>query len=436
MLKKTWISILLVASLIWVAGCGSKTNESAQSSEAPAASGAVSAEKVSLTVWYWNRAIDDALLAKVSKQFPNVELKAEKIGGDFKAKFKTALAAGSGGPDIVTINNDWVSEFMLNKDKFANLLEVGSDDALKSLYLDWKWRQTMTPDGSFQIGLPMDTGPTAMYYRTDLFEKAGLQADPAQVAGNITSWESYLEAGKKLTASISGGKKVYMIDNISNLFTQVMSQSDKLFFDEKDNFIGDQAHVKRAWDIATQFHQAGLSAKVVGGTPEWNAALNNNDIASFVGAVWWGPVLEDGAPDTAGKWRVARAPGGDGNQGGSSIAITKQSKHPKEAFEVIKWLMNPENQLNSLETINLFPSTPSVFTDTRMIPEKKFFGGQKINEVFMKSAENVKAAYRGAQSPTVASVFDQELTNVEKQNKDPEKAWNDAISQIKRELSH
>ncbi len=124
-----------------------------------------------------------------------------------------------------------------------------------------------------------------------------------------------------------------MFDNITNVFNQSLGQNDKLYFDKSDNFIGDKEHVKSAWDNAVKVHQLGLNAKISGWTPEWNAAMNNGAVASFIGAVWMKKVLEDAAPDTKGKWRIARAPGGDGNQGGSFIGITKQSKHPKEAYE-------------------------------------------------------------------------------------------------------
>ena len=46
----------------------------------------------------------------------------------------------------------------------------------------------------------------------------------------------------------------------------------------------------------------------------------------------------------------------DGNNGGSFLAIMKTSKYPQEAFEVMKYIQNPENQVQSFKKINLFPS--------------------------------------------------------------------------------
>jgi cellobiose transport system substrate-binding protein len=416
-----WLSLSIVAALLFTAGCSSATSGTEENVND-------NNEKITLTLWYWNRSIDDDLLAKVGEQFPHIELKAEKIGGDFKAKLMTTLAAGSGGPDIVGLNS-WVAEFFPNADKFVNLYEYGADE-LKPNYLEWKWNQAVTPDGKSLLALPMDTGPTALFYREDLFAKAGLPTDPAEVSQTISTWDDYLEAAKKLQSATDAS----MFDNIDRVFTQVTAQSDKVYFEPTGEFIGDGPHIRKAWDYAAAVSQQNLSAGVDSWTPEWNAMMNNGDVASFIGAVWMKNVLKDAAPDTAGKWRIARAPGGDGNNGGSFIAITKQSKHPKEAYEVIKWLMSPEHQLNSLVTMDLFPATPSVFDNEKMVQPEEFFGGQATNEVFMESAKNVKPAFFGSDFSIADTIFKEELSLVAKQDKDPDQAWQDAIDKINKEL--
>jgi cellobiose transport system substrate-binding protein len=419
---KKWISTIMILSLMITVGCSSQP---AASSKNESANG-----KVTLTLWYWNKSIDDNLLAQASKQFPNIELKTEKIGGDFKAKLTTTMAAGAGGPDIIGLNS-WVGEFFPNANKFVNLYDLGAKDLEKD-YLKWKWSQSITPDGKSMIALPMDTGPTALFYRQDLFQKAGLPTEPADVSAKLKTWEDYIEAGKKVKAATNA----YMFDTISTVFSQAISQNDKVYFDTSDKFIGDQEHIKRAWDYAATAQKFDLGAKLDRSTPEWNAALSNGSIASFTGAVWMKSILKDASPDTAGKWRVARAPGGDGNNGGSFIGILKTSKYPKEAFQVIKWLTNPENQLQAYTTMDLFPSTPSVYTDAKMARPEEYFGGQKTGEIFSKAAENIKVAYRGPKYSIADTVFmKEELPLVEKQGKDPEKSFNDAIAKIKKELS-
>ncbi|MBS4219313.1 extracellular solute-binding protein [Bacillus sp. FJAT-49711] len=385
--------------------------------------------KVTLTLWYWNRSIDDELIKKASEQFPDINIKAQKIdGGEYKTKLQTALTASTGAPDIVGLN-DWVTEFLPNHDKFVNLLDYGADK-IKDDYLEWKWNFGLTPDQKNLIALPMDTGPTALFYREDLFAEAGLPTDPEEVSKEIATWDDYIAAAEKLQSATDAK----MFDTINRVYTQSLSQGDKAYFDESDNFIGDSGNIKESWDRAITVHKKGLAANTEGDGPEWNAAMNNGQVASFIGAVWMKNILKDAAPDTAGKWRVARAPGGDGNNGGSFIGVLKSSKHPEEAYKVIEWMMNPENQLQSYVKMDLFPSTPSIFEDEKMSSPEDFFGNQETTTVFSESAKNVKPRYFGVDYSRVNSIFDEALTDIARSGKDPDKAWDEVQDKVKKEL--
>ncbi|WP_317906998.1 ABC transporter substrate-binding protein, partial [Bacillus subtilis] len=132
-----------------------------------------------ITLWYWNRSLSDDVIAKTQEAFPHVTIDAQKIGGDeYKTKLHTALIAGR-GPDIVAMN-DWAYEYIAYAEEFVNLLDYGADQ-LEQEYLDWKWQAVQDPETGALIALPIDTGPTALYYRADLFEEAGLPTEPDEV---------------------------------------------------------------------------------------------------------------------------------------------------------------------------------------------------------------------------------------------------------------
>jgi cellobiose transport system substrate-binding protein len=386
--------------------------------------------KITLMLWYWNRSIDDSILAQVSRRFPNITLQAVKIGGDYNAKLRTSLAGQSQVPDIVGLNAD-IATYFPDEDQFVNLLDYGAG-AVRHKYLDWKWKEGIAPDGRM-IGFPMDTGPTALFYRVDLFKKAGLPTDPRQVATKLATWDDYFNAGKKLQAALPG---VYMLPNINMVFTQVMAQSPTQYKNREGQFIGNQGAAKKAWDLAVKAHQMGLSAKAQNYSNDWNAAVDRGKIASFVGAVWMKQILQDAAPDTAGKWHVAPAPGGAGNNGGSFLGVTRYSQHPKEAFEVIKWLQSPPNQLRAYVDIALFPSTPSVYSNPQMDHPEPFYGGQKTTEVFGESAKHVKPAYFSPDDDIINTVYQQQITNIDTQNANPHRAWQATLHEVQRALSH
>ncbi|MBO0796093.1 MAG: extracellular solute-binding protein, partial [Ktedonobacteraceae bacterium] len=397
----------------------------------PGNTGTQDNDRITLTLWYRNRSLDNHLLAQISRQFPSLHLQAIPIGGDFDAKFRTTLAGRSNVPDIVALNAN-IAGYFPDEDQFVDLRTLGAD-AIKKEYLGWKWNMAITPGGRL-IALPIDTGPTALFYRHDLFQQAGLPADPETVSAQLSTWDAYLQAGQRLQR-VTHGKR-YLLDDISAVFQQCMSQSDWQFFDAFDHYIGDQSHVRRAWNYAIQAHQLGLDAQAIPGSTEWNAAVNNGTIASFVGASWMKQRLLQAAPATAGRWRIARAPGGAGNNGGSFLAITKYSAHPREAYAVMQWLLSPRHQAQSYVDNNLFPSALTSLEDPRFSGPEAFFGGQNTTQVFSQAAQQVKTSYFGPASDIVMRVFQLELSLVATQNKPPKVAWSDAQQEIRRELSH
>src|SRR6266542_1070213 len=125
-----------------------------------------------LALWYWPDGLSDKVVADVPKQFSDITFNATKIGGDFKQKLVTTITSRQFLPDITGIKGEDIAYFMTQAGQFLDLRDLGAGD-LKSQYLEWKWKQGSTPDGK-QIGFPIDIGPTALFYRRDVYEKAGL----------------------------------------------------------------------------------------------------------------------------------------------------------------------------------------------------------------------------------------------------------------------
>lgn len=384
--------------------------------------------KISLTLWYWNGSIDDNVIKAVSQHFPNIVLNAQKIS-NYDAKVRTSMAGHRDVPDIMGINSN-IATYFPDDAQFVDLRQLGADQ-VKSQYLGWKWNLDIAPDGK-QIGFPMDTGPTALYYRSDLFAQAGLPSDPQAVAARIKIWDDYLQAGVQLKTATHG--KSYMIDNTNTVFTQMMAQSPTLFFDRADHYLGDQAHVRQLWNEAVKANTMGVTAKVQGGTQAWNEAVSNGLVASFVGAVWMKQSLEQSAPKTAGKWRIAPVPGGAGNNGGSFLGVTTACQYPKEAFAVIQWLESPANQLLGYKDIQLFPSAISNLNNPEMHQSEAFFGGEDTTTIFAQSARQVPPSYYGPENDIVGGAFFDQLSLVEFQKQNPDQAWNTAQQEAQREL--
>lgn len=146
--------------------------------------------------------------------------------------------------------------------------------------------------------------------------------------------------------------------------------------------------------------------------------------------------LRDSGPRTAGKWRIANAPGGPGNSGGSFLAVTKASPHPAEAFKIAQWLTSAQNQATAYSHTGLYPSAIASLHTASLAQPEPFFGGQITTNIFSDVATHIQPAYVGPGTNIVQNVLQSALSLVEMQDADPQLAWKAAQTQIQRELSH
>ncbi|MFF4015969.1 extracellular solute-binding protein [Streptomyces sp. NPDC001843] len=378
-----------------------------------------------LTLWYWSGGLSDKVVADAKKHFSGVTLKTAVVGGDFKTKLLTGLRAAQSAPDITGIKGEDIASFLPNADRFIDLKTVGADKLMPQ-YLSWKLKQATTQDGKL-IGFPIDIGPCATFYREDLFAKAGLPTSPAKVSSELSTWEDYFKAGVELHKALP---KTFLVNNISSVFTMMIGQGTKRFIDENNKFIGDQDHIRTAWTTAVKPYTLGIDAKINDNT--WNAAISNGALGTEIGAAWHALDISNAAPHTKGKWRVANLPGGPSNLGGSFLAIPATSGNPEEAFKIIAWILDPENEARGFTDAALFPTAPAAYKLPALTGGDPFFGGQKTIEIFGPAAEKIPAAYEAPADAAVSAPYFSELTTIEAKGKDPDQAWKDAVSQAKQ----
>jgi cellobiose transport system substrate-binding protein len=309
-------------------------------------------------------------------------------------------------------------------DRFVDLNTLGAAK-LKSQYLGWKWAQGMTSDGKL-IGFPIDIGPTALFYREDLFAQAGLPSDPNTVAAQLKTWDEYFAAGVELHKALP---KTYLVDNAGDIFTAVVGQSGDRFIDSSGKFVGDSDHIRAAWDTAVRTVTLGIDAKI--NDNSWNGNISNGTVGSVVGAAWHALDIEQAAPNLSGRWRVAPTPGGPLDNGGSFLAIPATCPDPALAFQIITWILDPANQARGFTDEALFPSTPATYAMSALTSGDKYFGGQRTIDVFGPAAKAVPNQYVAPADSAVSNPYYNQLINVEN-GANAESAWSSAVSQARQ----
>jgi cellobiose transport system substrate-binding protein len=384
-----------------------------------------SGSSASTTLWYWSGGLSPSVVSDAVKKFTGqTKLSASVIGGDFKQKLLTTMTSRRYVPDITGIKGEDMPSFLPDADRFVDLNTLGAAK-LKSQYLSWKWAQGETADGKL-IGFPIDIGPTALYYREDLFQQAGLPTDPTVVAAQMKTWDEYFAAGLELHKAIP---KTYLIDNAGDIFTAVVGQSGERFVDSSGKFVGDQDHVRAAWETAVKPITLGIDAKI--NDNSWNGNISNGTIGSVVGAAWHALDIEQAAPNLKGKWRVAANPGGPSDNGGSFLAIPTTCPDPALAFQIITWILDPANQARGFTDEALFPSTPASYGLPALTSGDPYFGGQKTIEVFGPAARAIPNQYVAPTDSAVSAPYFNQIINVEN-GANADSAWNAAVSQAKQ----
>ncbi|WP_391118301.1 ABC transporter substrate-binding protein [Psychrobacillus sp. L3] len=391
-------------------------------------------EQITLNFWMFGATGYEELAKEYEKEHQNIKIKIKTSEtADHHNNLFTALSAGSGAPDIATLEVDQLDRFRDAQDRFVNLYDMKADE-VKNQYLDWKWKIAENDDGKFLMGLPTDIGPKGLYYRIDVFEAAGLPTKPDEVSALITTPEQFKQAALQIKEKT--GKP--MVASMEMMYRAQLDALEKSYFDKEGNLLIEQPGngVKKAYDLAVDMNKLGVVGNFAMWSPEWANAVNDGSFAVELGAAWLKGWMEGNAPDAVGKFRVATLPKEySGNWGGSYIAIPKETKHAQEAYDFIKWLVSPENQLKSFKSNGLFPSSPVVYD----MPEFKeasdeFFGGQSTQTVFALSAQKIGMVYKGKDYTSVHDEILAALVNVQG-GADSEEEWHAAIKRIKTKLN-
>ncbi|MFY1633426.1 extracellular solute-binding protein [Solwaraspora sp. WMMB335] len=385
---------------------------------------------VTLTVAFWGDFGLNDLKAAYEAENPNVRINLNS--GEYNAQhedLQKKLIAGSGAADIAAIDEGFVVQFREQADKFVNLLDKGAGQ-YEERYLDWKWQQTLSADGSTQIGLGTDVGGLAMCYRTDLFADAGLPTDRDEVSALWPDWDAFIATGEEYVAA--SGKK--FIDSATNIFNPVMGQQPVGVFDTNENLVM-EGGPKVAFEVAAGAIEAGLSANLAAFSPEWNNGFVNGDFAVLACPAWMMGHIQNTAPDTAGKWDVAAIPGGGGNWGGSFLTVPAQGKNVDEAYKFLEWLIQPEQQIEIFKKVGNLPSQPALYDDPAIVEfTNPFFSDAPVGQIFSDTAKNLTPQYLGRKNGPVRVAIENVINRMQSgdlQGK-PDEAWTEAVKEAEK----
>lgn len=206
----------------------------------------------------------------------HVSLQTSDWGSGFQ-KVLTA-AASHALPDVLTIGGIWTAP-LVSKGALRPLDDFTKDWADRSQYYAGMWKDCQFKGKTYAVPIYADV--RAVAYRSDLFERAGL--DPSKPP---TNWDEYRQYAQKLVRK-KGSRIVtegadWGLDTsigLQQAFAQLVLQAGGTYYtnDGKANFASDQG--KRALDYLVSFYKEGLSSVDMVSKPTAPAALVSGSAA-------------------------------------------------------------------------------------------------------------------------------------------------------------
>lgn len=347
-----------------------------------------------LTLWAWVPGIEEQV-ALFEAEYPEINVTLENVGqgSEHYTKVRTALEAGTGAPDVIQLEYQYVSSFVVTE----SLMDLSPylEEDLAEQFVPWVWNQVSSDDAVWAI--PQDSGPLGNLYRQDIYAQAGIDESPA-------TWGEFAEAASAVR-STTGSYITNLAPNEPGAFIGLLWQAGaKPFgYDGGDTVTVDidGAETQAVVDYWEQLVQDDLVGVDPDFTDTWYQGLANGTYASWQTAAW-GPLFLSGtAADTSGLWRAAPLPQWDagapssGNWGGSSNAVLSSTENPIAAAELAKWINTASEPTTRFATEQfLFPTLTSVLeSDEFVTQELEFYGGQEVNRVFSEISTTVDTEF-------------------------------------------
>lgn len=366
-IKKFLFAVLILAMLL--ASCGKAANQPAKQVD------------LKFMMWgspeeldVWNKVVEDFQAAN-----PNIKVTVDVSDWDSYWEKLTTLFASSTPPDVFAMDAplymDWVSRgALLNLQPY-----IDKDPSMLADVYPVTLKVYQLPDGTY--GLPRDFQTIVLFYNKDMFDAAGI-AYPDET----WDFQKLRDVAKQLTKDTTGDGKIdqwgfstdlwdmelfwseaiwaYGGEVISADHTQTLLTEGKAR--DAWNFMNDMMVVDKSMpnpDESTQFggdpFDAGISAMTTIGhwaVPQYAARGFKFDVAPFPS----GPAGRATSVNSAG------------------FVVAKNSQHPDEAFQFIKFAMGTKGQTRLAQLGFAIPVLKSVAESSAYLNQPNSAINQKV----------------------------------------------------------
>ncbi|MFC5406097.1 ABC transporter substrate-binding protein [Cohnella soli] len=409
-LRSTLLPTALAVSLVTLSACGgnhsnnaspgngaSASNGTTPSASASAEQPSSNGEPVVIRYTMYDNEFTSDMVAEFEKTHPNIKL--EIVSADYN-KLMAMMAAGN-GPDIIRTNSNELPGYVLkgmalDLTSYFNSSTVFKSEDFYPVVNQFKYDTTTGVHGEGPLyGFPKDWSPDfTIYYNKKMFETADI---PLPSSTEPMTWKELVDLGKKLT--VTNGKKVSQYGlayfngitaaNQDLLNLQLLQEGASMFSDDFGKADLSTPQVKDLLNFWVDAAKSGIGPSPLHQETDWGGQLFvDNKAAIIIAGYWFSGFLKSNelTKNRLGDFGVAPAPVVEGGKRisptafGTGAIIYKNSKHPKEAWEVFEWFFGGKPAEDRAKAGYGLPGTKTLAT---LLPQTTEF--DKMNYDFIQN---------------------------------------------------
>jgi multiple sugar transport system substrate-binding protein len=308
---------------------------------------------------------------------PNITVEPANVPAEQAGDVLTTQIAGGTAPDTVYMDAGAVTDFgsrsgLLNLDDYiSKSIAIVPDDYVQA------FRDSATIDNSF-YGLPIDGETTGLFYRTDLFEAAGIEQPP-------TTWEEFRAAAEALTKPDSNqyGFAIFSTEAAFYWYSWLWQAGGKLVEDDGTTIAFNSDAGRKAAEFYVGLVDVAPPDYLASNSWDGRVAFAEGQVGMYIAGAWLAGTLQEEFPDATGKWSTAPLPVDvqcATQIAGDALAIPAGGKNNDAAWKWIEFLSAPQNMLlHNLGTpenpTTLLPPRASLLNDPRLFENNPLMQG-------------------------------------------------------------
>ncbi len=360
-------AVLAIVSAACIGGGNNGSNAPGQSITPKTAVEPTSPVTITFSSWVGDSPQMQGFVKDFEKLHPNITVQLQAVSSSNATNKLIVQVAGNTAPDVAFVDSSAVTEFgsrnaLVNLDNYMAGSPTSQASEFVPAFLQMNQYQGST------YGLPYDGETTAMFYRKDLFDAAGLTY-PTQ----DWTWDQFQSDAQKLTdtAQKQYGFAVFAPESEYYWEPFLWQAGGHLTSADGNSVAFNSPQGIQSADFFVGLKQ--YSPPDYYGQTSWDGrvAFATGKVAMYEAGSWFGGEMNSSFPQIKGKWDVVPLPSGPAGcattVAGDSLVMFSQSKNQDAAWLWMQYLTQAENMkawTYGSPTTTLLPPRIDLLNDT------------------------------------------------------------------------